>query len=247
MNAGGTTGNGFSGAGASVTAATFINAASGVVTGGVGVSGGGASSGGGSGGGAGVTLNNGVIENYGLINGGDTGFTNNSVAGVGLGVDAISSTIINAGTISSGHRSGGGFTTAINFANGGNTLELRQGFVINGNVLAGVYRQAGPGRRDERDLQRGADRACGAVWRLRALRESRRRHMDAHRHDSDGYAVEADWRRLADIQRRQPGAAAGGITFDGGTLNTTATFTSDRDITLTGAGTIDVGNLRAPS
>ncbi|MHA4838718.1 autotransporter-associated beta strand repeat-containing protein [Sphingopyxis sp. MSC1_008] len=35
------------------------------------------------------------------------------------------------------------------------------------------------------------------------------------------------------------GSAAGGISFDGGTLNTTATFTSNRAISVAGAGTIN--------
>src|SRR3546814_6399212 len=35
------------------------------------------------------------------------------------------------------------------------------------------------------------------------------------------------------------GATAGGISFTGGTLNTTATFTSDRAMSLASAGTVD--------
>lgn len=39
------------------------------------------------------------------------------------------------------------------------------------------------------------------------------------------------------------GAAGGDISFNGGTLNTTATFTSTRDVILAGAGTVSMNNV----
>ncbi len=133
--------------------ANFTNNAGATVQGGTGGAGGAAGysvndiagkGGDGGNGGTGVLMvNGGTLTNAGTITGGaggagglgGTGLVNgaNGVSGVGgTGVSGANLTVVNSGTIAGG--SGGGL--AITFTGGTNTLELRAGSTVTGNVVA---------------------------------------------------------------------------------------------------------------
>jgi uncharacterized protein with beta-barrel porin domain len=146
---GGGRGGGAGGYGAVVNgpSLTYTNAIT--ISGGMGGAGGsgqGATSAGGNGGAGGIGVlftNAGTLSNSGSINGGSggaggTGLGANGSAGAGgAGVVGAGLTVINSGSITGG-LSGNGVTraNAITFTGGTNTLELRPGSSITGNVVA---------------------------------------------------------------------------------------------------------------
>jgi uncharacterized protein with beta-barrel porin domain len=146
---GGGGGGGAGGYGAVVNgpSLTYTNAIT--ISGGMGGAGGsgqGATSAGGNGGAGGIGVlftNAGTLSNSGSINGGSggaggTGLGANGSAGAGgAGIVGAGLTVINSGSITGG-LSGNGATraNAITFTGGTNTLELRPGSAITGNVVA---------------------------------------------------------------------------------------------------------------
>ncbi|HEY4254478.1 MAG TPA: autotransporter-associated beta strand repeat-containing protein, partial [Roseomonas sp.] len=112
---------------------TFVN--NGVIVGGDGRPGGGTTANTGSAGGGGAIVTDSTLENNFSIIGGDGG---NDGAG-GVAIIATRSRIINSDTIEGGTGGpDGDAADAIRFNGGGNVLELRGGFTITGNVIAGA-------------------------------------------------------------------------------------------------------------
>ncbi len=219
---------------------------------------GGAAGNGGDGGGAGVGGNGGTGGAAGLFGNGGAG-GNGGVAGAGgnggaggvadpagspgaggVGVNGANLTIINSGTISGG-LSGDGVTRAdaIQFTGGINTLELQAGSIITGNAVAfstaDTFALGGTANATFDVSQIGAqylgfglyEKTGTSTWTL-----------------TNTTAVVTPWTinqgTLAVSSDANLGAAAGGLTFGGGTLQFLSGFTSARTITLnTGGGTFD--------
>jgi len=149
--AGGGGGGGAGGYGVVVNGSGLTYTNTGTVQGGAGGAGGNADAGvlggaGGSGGAGGIGvdfLNGGTLNNSNAITGGNggaggTGGAANGTAGAGgAGIVGSGLAIINSGTVTGG-LSGDGVTraNAITFTGGTNTLELRAGSTITGNVVA---------------------------------------------------------------------------------------------------------------
>ena len=256
---------GAGGAGVSFTgpAAVFTNAAT--ITGGTGGAGGsggigaggfiGAAGGAGGAGGAGVTFTGpgGIFTNTGTVTGGTGGLGAASVGAIpgaagangagGVGVIGADLTIINAGTIAGGLAGGGGQADAINCTSGANRLELRaatlggvySGITGNAVVLGGTGTLALGGPLDKTfDVSTIGSKYLGfttfektgpSIWTLTGTTAS----VTPWVIGEGTLSISAD---------ENLGDASGGITFTGGTLGTTASFTSARAITLNTAGTV---------
>ncbi|HEX7324397.1 MAG TPA: autotransporter-associated beta strand repeat-containing protein [Rhodanobacteraceae bacterium] len=246
--------------GAGISGTGFTVANDGGIYGGAG---GGTSSGTPGAGGAGIGGTAFTLTNTGKIIGGEGGavYAGGARTGVvtGLGGAGVSSlggaTVINEGMISGG-QSGAGLAQAdaIDFTGGGNTLELVAGHpgTFNGAIV--VTRAAGDAA-DTLDLggDTGSDsfdvaqlssggtfdgfnaeaKSGGSTWTLTGTT-----------------AAVTPWEigggTLSVSSDANLGAAAGTLTFNGGTLENTAAFTTARGITLTGAGTLQTdANLTA--
>jgi fibronectin-binding autotransporter adhesin len=243
---GGNGGGGGVGAYFSGTGVSFTNG--GNVIGGAGGNGGyGPVGGRGGAGGVGVLLSNGSVINTGTITGGTGGgggqssFDSSCCAGAsgagGVGISGAGLTIINSGSIA-----GGGGANAITFTGGTNTLQLQSGSTITGNVVAfstaDTFALGGTANStfDVSKIGPSAQyegfgiylKTGTSTWTLTNTTTA----VTPWTINQGTLAISAD---------NNLGAASSGITFTGGTLETTAGFSSARDVALgTGGGTIQV-------
>jgi fibronectin-binding autotransporter adhesin len=199
----------------------------------------------GSAGGVGVVGQGLTINNFssGLITGG------NSTSGAGgVGISGTGGTyVVDAGGIIQGGVGSGGLrANAIVFTNGGNTLELRAGFSIVGNVVAGSSDTLALGGSTNAPFnvsQIGAGaqyqgfgnyvKTGSSIWTL---------------NNTTGAVTPWTIRQgiLSISSDANLGNASGTVTLDGGTLQATATFSSNRSMTVTSNnGNIDVTGTNA--
>jgi autotransporter-associated beta strand protein len=250
---GGNAGNGGDGGvGVQFTASqtNFTNLSS--ITGGNGGAGGSAFTGGGGsggGGGAGVVGAPGLsLFNRGSITGGTGGAAGIGTASVGsvgvggAGVVGSDITIVNSGTIAGGFNGDGTIrANAITFTGGVNALELQAGSNIIGNVTAAsandILALGGTTNSSFAVSNIGASaqyqgfgifqKLGTSTWTLTGTTAA----LTPWSINNGTLAISSD----ANL-----GAAAGGLTFNGGRLRTTATLTSSRAVTLNATGTFDV-------
>ncbi len=201
-------------------------------------------------GGAGIrVVSGGTVFNTttGKITGG-LGGTGNSGGDGGAGIKGSNITIINAGEISGGLGSaiGGIAGQAIEFIGGVNTLEIQVGSNIAGNVkafgAADTFRLGGTtsGTFDVSQIGTGAkydgfghfEKTGTGTWTLTGTTAA----ATAWTLSQGVLSISSD----ANL-----GATSGNLTFNGGTLQTTANITSARNVTLAGNGTLltDVGTV----
>ncbi|SDJ83718.1 Uncharacterized conserved protein, contains a C-terminal beta-barrel porin domain [Bradyrhizobium sp. Rc2d] len=198
---------------------------------------------GGDGGDAIVFLQGGSLINSGTITGGDGAF---SVWGTwgrgGSGVTGSNLTIVNSGSISRGWLG----DNAITFTGGVNSLELQAGYSIVGFVV-------GTGG-DKLIL--GGDTTPLTAFDLSQIAPTSLPITQYRGFSAFQKTGASTWTLTGSTGAVMPwtisagtlsisadanlGAASGGITFDGGTLQTTATFSSARAITLNAGGTFQV-------
>ena len=220
--------------------ATFINFST--VTGGSGGAGGAGSPGGAGGlGGAGIIGTGLTIINSGAITGG-AGGGGGFAAATGLGGAGITGTdltIINSGAITGG-LSGDGATrsNAVSFTGGSNVLELQAGSTITGNVVgtgSDTLRLSGTTSSSFNVANIGAAaqyqgfssfvKTGTSTWTLTGTTTA----VTPWSINQGTLAVSSDGNL---------GAAAGGFTFGGGTLQFLAGFTTNRAVTLNASGGI---------
>ena len=268
---GGTGGNGGSGgAGGTGGSLSGGNGGAGGPSGGTGGNGGNGGSGGigGTGGAGGTTGGNGGAGGIGDIggsgasgiggsggpggtggNGGAGGIGGTGSAGAGgVGVSGANLTIVNSGTISGG-LSGDGVTQAdaIVFTGGTNVLELQAGSTITGNVVAfssaDTLALGGSANASFNVSQIGPAaqyqgfgvflKTGSSTWTLTGSTTA----VTPWTIDQGTLAVSAD---------NNLGAASGGLTFGGGTLQFLSGLTTDRTVTLNaGGGTFDTDGNHA--
>ena len=249
-------GGGAGGYGAIVTGAGTSTVNTGAIVGGTGGVGGNTTNstsqggGGGDGGvgvqftasGATISIGSGTVISGGAGGAGGTGPAGNGANGAGgVGIVGSGLTIIDSGTVRGGL--GGDGTTranAITFTGGTNLLELQRGVGFTGNIVVsggtGTL-QLGGGIDNSLDvstigsLGSGAQyqgfssftKTGGSTWTL-----------------SNTTATTTSWAinqgALSISADNNLGAAAGGLSFDGGKLETTATLSTARAITLNGGG-----------
>ncbi|MHC5652332.1 autotransporter domain-containing protein [Stappia sp. ICDLI1TA098] len=163
-------------------------------------------------GGAGIAGSNLTIENSGTITGGaggqggaggssimaSTGPAGNEGVG-GTGISGSDLTIVNSGTIAGGLSGDGVRANAIEFTSGTNTLELRSGSTITGNVVAG-------GGSDT--LVLGGDTSPGASFDLGDIGTK-----------YTGFEAMSKTGSSAWTMTGTAGAALGDLTVSGGSLN----------------------------
>ncbi|MFG1465914.1 autotransporter-associated beta strand repeat-containing protein [Xanthobacter sp. DSM 24535] len=188
-------------------------------------------------GGAGVALANGAtLINSGTINGGASAFGGN-------GVSVNGGTVINSGTINGGTDPliPGYHVDAITFAGGGNRLELRDGFDIQGDVNAnggtddtlalggtayGIFAVGSIGATQQYQGFETFEKTGSGTWTLTGTTDA----VTPWTISQGTLSVSSD----ANL-----GATTGGLSFNGGTLENTSTFTTARAITLeAGGGTL---------
>ncbi len=246
-------GNGGVGVQFTASGATFKNT-SGTITGGNGGTGGdshnaGISSGNGGAGGVGVNFSGtGSLTNSGTISGGNGGtagkneFGDFGTAGVGgVGVLGGGLTIIDSGTIIGGVSGDGVRADAIQFTGGVNSLTLGPGWNINGNVIAfsaaDTLALGGKGRATFDVSQIGAnaqyqgfgifEKIGSSAWTLIGTTTA----VTSWAIDDGTLAISSD---------SNLGNASGTFSFDRGTLQFLAGFTTSRAITLNpGGGTFN--------
>jgi hypothetical protein len=255
---GGGGGGGAGGYGAIVTGAGASSNTS-TITGGNGGNGGtavGGSGGSGGDGGVGVqfTASGATFTNSGSVTGGNGGAAGTGGAGngsPGAGGDGIVGsglTVINNGTITGG-LSGDGVTraNAITFTGGTNVLEVQAGSTITGNVVAfsaaDTFRLGGTANASFDVSQIGAaaqyqgfglfEKTGSSTWTLTGTTTA----VTPWAINGGTLAVSAD---------SNLGAAAGALSFGGGTLQFLAGFTTNRIVTLnTGGGAFDTNGNNA--
>ncbi|MBU4685045.1 autotransporter outer membrane beta-barrel domain-containing protein, partial [Cedecea davisae] len=208
--------------------------------------GGGGDAGGAGGSGVSISAGGGSVFNTGTISGGNggepgTAGANNGVGNVGVGGIGISGsdmTIVNSGTLTGGMDfNGQNRSQAVLFTGGTNSLELRDGYNVQGNV------QAGPGD-DTLILGGDADSQFDAT----AIGDSAQYQGFEHFHKTGSSTwvlnnvTDADtpW-TLYDgvLQIAQDGALGSDssvLTFDGGTLQLSNSFDLERVVVLESAG-----------
>ncbi|WP_227318216.1 autotransporter outer membrane beta-barrel domain-containing protein [Cedecea davisae] len=208
--------------------------------------GGGGDAGGAGGSGVSISAGGGSVFNTGTISGGNggepgTAGANNGVGNVGVGGIGISGsdmTIVNSGTLTGGMDfNGQNRSQAVLFTGGTNSLELRDGYNVQGNV------QAGPGD-DTLILGGDADSQFDAT----AIGDSAQYQGFEHFHKTGSSTwvlnnvTDADtpW-TLYDgvLQIAQDGALGSDssvLTFDGGTLQLSNSFDLERAVVLESAG-----------
>ncbi|MBT2323621.1 autotransporter-associated beta strand repeat-containing protein, partial [Variovorax paradoxus] len=220
-------GNGVGGGGVQLAgAATLLN--NGTIRGANGRLGGGGPAGGGSGGGLGATVNGSTLVNgaTGTIRGGNSG----AIVGAGggnLAVSATGSTIVNSGAIIGGSNGNGTTATAIGFAGGNNTLELRAGSSITGLVTAAVGDRLALGGTTNASFN-SAD--IGPAAQYRGFGRFEKRGSSTWTLTGTTTAT-TPWQilggTLSVAQDASLGATAGALTINGGILQVTGTsFTS---------------------
>lgn len=229
---------GAGGAGAVMTNGAIIN--SGTVLGGTGGTAFGGSVGGGNNmvggaGGAGVVLTNGSLDNSGHITGGN----GTDLGAGGVGVIGVGATIINSGIITAGFASDG--TTranAIEFSGGVNSLEIQDGSIITGDVVAfsaaDTLKLGGATDSNFDVSQIGAaaqyqgfgiyEKTGASTWTLTGTTTA----------ITPWTLTQGILQISSDSNLGDPSA---GLTFTGGTLETTADISSARTIIFTGDGT----------
>jgi outer membrane autotransporter protein len=211
------------------SADTLINASGGSITGGNGGSTGAGALQRGGNGEAGVIGTGLTITNSGAITGGNGGRGGTGTGGPGITGSGL--TITDSGSITGG-LVGTTRANAITFTGGTNTLLLQSGFSLTGGIsvtgsvaftqstaqtLSNVI--SGPGS----VIQSGTGTLV----------------LSGVNTYSGGTAINGGTLQIANDTNL--GAMAGGLSFDGGTLATTASFTSARTTTLnSGGGTFDV-------
>ncbi|RVC61233.1 hypothetical protein EN759_29640, partial [Mesorhizobium sp. M00.F.Ca.ET.038.03.1.1] len=217
---------------------------SGTLTGGVGGNSFGTSGGAGGDGGAGVQLLSGgtvINEADGTIAGGAGGTGLLAPGDGGAGIKGAGIAVINGGTITGGAGgSGGGLAgQAIQFTGGVNSLEIWSTSNIAGNVkafsAADTFNLGGSadGSFDVSQLGPGAkydgfglyQKTGTGTWTLTGTTSA----VTPWTLSDGTLSVSAD---------TNLGAASGGLTFNGGTLQTTSAFTSSRNVALTDNGTV---------
>lgn len=220
---GGNGGIGISGSGFNIT-----NTATGSILGGAGGDG---DTGDGSGG-AGISGSGMTITNSGVIRGGNrTGILLNLA---GVGITGSNLTVINNSSISGG-LDGATPQSAITFTGGTNSLELQAGSNITGNVVAfgaGDTLKLGGATDSTFDVS-----SIGAAAQYRNFGQYTKTGTSTWTLTGTTSAVtpwSLDEGTLAIGSDGALGAAGGGLTFNGGTLEATASFTSsDRPVTIT--------------
>jgi len=251
VNGAGGGGGGGGGYGAIVTGTGFSSNA-GTITGGIGGSGGGGqgplgSGGNGGDGGVGVqfTTQGAVFLNTGTVTGGIAGSGGVASGGAatgngglaGAGIVGAGLTITNSGTISVGFQAGLVTVNAITFTGGTNLLELQAGSTISGSVMA--FSAA-----DTLQLG-GSSNASFNVASIGPAAQYRNFGIFAKTGSSTwtltGTTTQVTPWTLNDgtlsiSSDGALGATSGGLTFTGGILQTTATFSSARTVTLNSPG-----------
>jgi len=259
VQGGGGGGGGAGGYGAIVTG-TGASSNTSSITGGTGGNGGNASAGtGGSGGDGGVgiqfTTAGATFSNSGTITGGNGGTAgtggggNGNPGAGGAGVVGSGLGIINSGTITGGLGNGGAGTraNAITFTGGTNTLELRAGSTITGNVVAfsaaDTLALGGTTNASFDVSQIGSSaqyqgfglfqKTGTSTWTLTGTTST----VTSWAINGGTLAVSAD---------NSLGNSAGSLSFAGGTLQFLSGFTTSRAVTLNaGGGTFDVNGNNA--
>jgi autotransporter family porin len=208
--------------------------------------GGGGDAGGAGGAGINITSGGGSVVNTGTISGGNGGEPgtaggNNGVGAVGVGGVGISGsdmTIVNSGTLSGGMDfDGQNRSQAVLFTGGTNSLELRDGY----NVLGNVQATAGD---DTLILGGAADSQFDAA----SIGDTAQYEGFEHFHKTGAStwvlnnttAATTPWTLYEGIlqvaENGALGSAASLLTFDGGTLQLSNSFDLERAITLESAG-----------
>jgi fibronectin-binding autotransporter adhesin len=220
---------------------TLTNATSGVIIGGQG--------GPGAGGGAGVVLNQGTLTTGGYISGGDSGYDSSLGGGPGgVGVTGSNLAIVTSGTIAGGQAGsaspgGGPFANAVVFTGGVNSLTLQAGYAFDGNVVAFSAADT---------LALGG--TTNSTFAVTAIDDGSltQQYQNFGKFAKVGTStwtltgttnVVTPWTILGGTLSISAdgalGATAGKLTLNGGTLQTTATFASDRNVDFgTAGGTI---------
>jgi hypothetical protein len=199
---------------------------------------------GGGDGGAGVLLLSGgtVINGTGATIIGGNGGQGGTAGDGGAGIKGANIAVINAGTISGGAVGAGGGTPiagkAIEFTGGVNSLEIQAGSTITGNVVAfstaDTFKLGGNTNASFDVSQIGAgakydgfgfyEKTGTSTWTLTGTT-----------------TAVTPWTLSGGILQISSdsnlGNPIGGLTFNGGALQTTADITSARTVTLTGSGT----------
>jgi outer membrane autotransporter protein len=204
-------------------------------------------SGAGGSGGEGVLLTAGgaVINRAGAsITGGAAGTNGTAIAAQGIpasvggaGIEGANVSIINAGTITGGQTAPGTLADAIQFTGGVNSLELQAGSTITGNVVAfsaaDTFALGGDTDSSFNVSTLGAtaqyqgfgiyNKTGASTWTLTGATTA----VTPWTLTAGTLSISSDGNL---------GDSAGALTFDGGTLQTTADFTMNRAITLDAAG-----------
>ncbi|WP_456713879.1 autotransporter outer membrane beta-barrel domain-containing protein [Bradyrhizobium sp. USDA 4353] len=210
---------------------------------------------GGSGGSGVIFAAGGTLVNSGIIAGGSSGGPGSGQGGsgsgqIGLAGDGVRGSnlaIINSGTISGGNDAGGNlFGNAITFTGGSNTLEIWASSIINGNVVGAgsdTFRLGGAanGTFDISNIGGSAQyqgfssfvKTGTGTWTLTGTTSA----VTPWAINQGTLAVSSD----ANL-----GAASGGLSFGGGTLQVLVGFSSARNITLNaGGGSFDTNGNNA--
>jgi autotransporter-associated beta strand protein len=222
----GDTVDGTGGAGITGSTMTIVNSGSGEVRGGSSIA---------AGGGAGISGSNLIITNSGTIRGGDGGTLIIPLAGAGItGSDLM---VVNSGGVSGG-LSGATRQNAVSFTGGTNSLELQAGQSFTGNVVAVA------GGTDTLKLGGTANStfdvsAIGGAAQFRNFASYVKTGTSTWNLTGTTAAATPwtlDAGTLAVGSDGALGAANGSVTFNGGTLQATASFTSSNRPTTVTAG-----------
>ncbi|MDC7789273.1 autotransporter domain-containing protein [Rhodoplanes sp. TEM] len=208
-----------------------------------------AAGGSGGAGGVGVSASGILLTNSGTITGGAGGTGGAGAPGLegaagagGAGVVGADLTIVNSGSISGGLSGDGVRANAITFTGGTNTYQLQAGGTTTGNVVVA----GGTGT-----LQLGG--TTNSTFDVSAIGAASNGFQGFTSYQKTGSSTwtltgstsattswQIDQGTLSISSDANLGAAAGTLTLDGGTLQTTASMTSARGVTLgTGGGTVD--------
>jgi uncharacterized protein with beta-barrel porin domain len=232
------------------------------ITGGNGGTGGGTAGGTGNGGNGGdggvgvqLTASGATLTNSGTVTGGNGGVGGTPGGGGsagsngagGAGIVGAGLTVINSATITGGlaNAGAGARANAIMFTGGTNILELQAGSTITGNVAAfssaDTFRLGGASNASFDVAQIGTQylgfgifqKAGSSTWTLTGTTAA----VTPWTINQGTLAISSD----ANL-----GAAAGGLTFGGGTLQFLSGFTTNRGVTLNaGGGTFDTNGNTA--
>ena len=235
-------GGGVGGMGISGTSLTLMN--TGTVNGGAGGNGANDTQTGGNGGagGAALSLSQSSLNNAGTISGGKggAGGTGSSAGATGVGGVGITGSnlaVINSGTINGGLSGTGTRAAAITFTGGTNSLELDSGSTITGNVVAVA------GGNDTLALGGSSTGTTFDVANIGGQYLNFKNFLKSGISTwtlTGTSAAVTPWTISGGIlsisSDASLGAASGGLAFNGGTLEATASMTSSRAVTLDVAG-----------